>query len=702
MFLRTIFLFLTFYLSPNIYCQSYSQDDLKKQSDKLEFESAKLWREMTEEKNDSVKTVKMELYSRIDKQYKQVGEQLRLIQISTIKQKLKTNIPDSLKCSLLLELVAKFKGLSLDSSLFYSKIVLDITRKNKLKVFEISTLRAIGGVYEALYRYDSALYYFNQGREKAILYKYEGEIPYAELFNICFYLGNYPYAMELCVQGLPWAEKTGNKHEEANFHNILAYVSNKQGNRGEAHKHYRTYLSLAENLKDSGRIAHAYREWSAVFFDELRLDSALHYLMKAYSFYKLVYTSNSFSAAIMNTVYKISLVYKSKGDYKTALKYAGETVKTPINLNAFDVPLYYINLGDIYLRLNEAQQAFVNYHHGLSFAKTINHKEDIRDAYYSLSEFYRYEKRFDSTYYYYYHYINLKDSVTNEKTQQNIAFMQSQFDTERKDQQIKDQQAKLKRQSFVRNIIIGSSVVLLLVASLFYNSYRLKQKNKFQQQLNKQQNELMNTVIITQDKERKRIAEDLHDSIGSILSAAKLKLSAIAETASVNGNGQQDTYDDTMNLLDEAVNEMRNISHNLLPASLLRLGLVPGLQNLFDRISSKSGLQISFNTFGFKNRLDESIEVSIYRIILEAVNNVIKHAMAKNLTVQLMQYDNYINILVEDDGIGFDNAAVSKQQGIGLNNIYSRVDYMKGKMDVDTKPKAGTVINIDIPYQPGV
>lgn len=699
MFLRTIFLFLTFYLSTNIYGQSYNKDDLKKQSDKLEFEMAKLWREMNEEKNDSVKSILIKRYSGLDKQYKQLGEQLRAIQISTIQDKLKTNIPDSLKCSLLLEVTLKFKGASLDSALFYGKIALAFSRKNNLKVCEVSALHLIGGVYEDGYHYDSAMNYYNLSREKAILYKCEEMIPYSSLFNLCFYLGNYQYAMKLCTDGLPWAEKTGDKITEANFHNILAYVSNKQGNRAEAHKHYRACLSLAEDLKDSGGIAHAYREWSAVFFDELRLDSALHYLMKSYSIYKLVYASNAYAAAMMNTVYKISLVYKSKGDYKTALKYALETVKTPVNLNSFDVPLYYINLGDLYLRLNESQQAFANYQHGLSFAKAIKHKEDIRDAYYSLSEFYRNEKRFDSAYYYYSNYIDLKDSITNEKTQQNIAFMQSQFDTERKDQQIRDQQAKLKRQSLVRNIIIGSSIVLLLVAGLFYNSYRLKQKNKFQQQLNKQQNELMNTVIAVQDKERKRIAEDLHDSIGSILSAAKLKLSAIAETASVNGDSQIKNYDDTMNLLDEAVNEMRNISHNLLPASLLRLGLVPGLQNLFDKISSKSGLHVSFNAYGFKNRLDESIEVSIYRIILEAVNNVIKHAKAKNLAVQLMQYDSYINILVEDDGIGFDSGASSQLPGIGLNNIYSRVDYMKGKVDIDTKPKAGTVINIDIPYQ---
>jgi signal transduction histidine kinase len=103
-----------------------------------------------------------------------------------------------------------------------------------------------------------------------------------------------------------------------------------------------------------------------------------------------------------------------------------------------------------------------------------------------------------------------------------------------------------------------------------------------------------------------------------------------------------------------------------------------------DKISSRSGLRISFIAHGFKKRIDENIEVSIYRIVLEAINNIVKHAQAKNVIVQLTQYDTYINVLIEDDGIGFDKNLVLKEHGIGLNNIFSRVDYMKGTVDIDT------------------
>ena len=523
------------------------------------------------------------------------------------------------------------------------------------------------------------------------------------MLNICFFLANYPYALELSMQGLSLAEKSGDKLQAGVFHNLMGYIYNKQGSRAEAHKQYSIYLSIAKNLHDSSRIAHAYREWSDVFVDGHQPDTALSYLMKAYAIYKelesiITSPGNSlpnYRVANLITVYKISQVYKIKKDYESALRYALKSVLYPEVPNRYELAAYYINLGDVYQKLNKPKQALENLQQGLSIAKEIQHNEDIRDAYYNLSEFYKEEKQFDSAYYYYNNYVSLKDSIVNERTRQNIAFMQSKFDAEKKDEQIKTQQAQLKQQSLLRNIIIGSSFFLLIIFALFYNWYRLKQKNKFQQQLNKQQNEMMNTVIAVQDKERKRIAEDLHDSLGSILSAAKLKLSAVAD--SENGNGRHN-YDDTMKLLDEAVNEMRNISHNLLPASLLRLGLVAGLQNLIDKITSKADLRITFISYGFKERLNENIEVSIYRIILESFNNIVKHAKAKNVTVQLMQYDNYINILIEDDGIGFENNDDIRRDGIGLNNIFSRVDSMKGKVDIDTRPKAGTVINIDIPY----
>ena len=517
------------------------------------------------------------------------------------------------------------------------------------------------------------------------------------LNNIFFLTGDFSSAMKISTEGLIKAERIHDYERMAHYNNVLGCVMLKLKNFENAGKYFSEELRLGKQIGSQITEVHAYMNLADLAIAENKNKNAIsninnalliYYDRQPLEFNKITYAHN-----------KLSEVYKRMNQNDSSLKYALLTVdyieKNDGN-NEYDMANYYINTGDIYNRLKMADTALFYLRKGFKMADSIKHREYRRDVYEQLAISYSLKKRFDSAFAFQQMFSSLKDSILNENSERDILSKEADLKVEREK---RIQEAELSRQRFWRNITIAGLAFAILITIMLYNRRRIKQKMIYQQQLNKQQNEMMNAIISTQDQERKRIAEDLHDSLGSILSAAKLKLSGLEGTVSSNGNGQAKDFDDTMNLLDEAVNEMRNISHNLLPASLLRLGLVAGLQNLFDKISAKSGLQVSFNTHGFNERLDESTEVSIYRIILEAVNNVIKHAKAKNVTVQLMQYENYINILVEDDGIGFKRQNNLQGHGIGLNNIFSRVDHMKGKIDIDTKPKVGTVINVDIPYK---
>ena len=238
-----------------------------------------------------------------------------------------------------------------------------------------------------------------------------------------------------------------------------------------------------------------------------------------------------------------------------------------------------------------------------------------------------------------------------------------------------------------------------IISSLLYNRHQLKQKNSVQAELNRQRGELFNTILTVQDQERKRIAQDIHDGLGSVLSAVKLKLSGLQYDAGGLPGDQQEKYQGILTMLDDASAELRNISHNIMPATLARLGLVAALQNLADGISSYPGLHVDFTEHGFNERITEEKEMSIYRIILELINNTVKHSRATQLIVQLIRHPFNINIVVEDNGVGFNYAqTVTQTQGIGLNNIRSRVEYLKGSIDFDSRKGEGTSILIDIPY----
>ncbi len=261
-------------------------------------------------------------------------------------------------------------------------------------------------------------------------------------------------------------------------------------------------------------------------------------------------------------------------------------------------------------------------------------------------------------------------------------------------------QKQIDEENRDRNIFTVFAVLLTATFFLLYNRHQLRQYNKFQSKINQQQNELFTAIISIQDKERKRIAEDLHDGLGSILSAAKLKLARMEEEDLLLTEEQKNKYFSTLSLLDNAIEELRNISHNIMPATLSKLGLISGLKNLFDNIASHSGLSINFSTHNFNERINESAEIGIYRIILELTNNIVKHAQAREVTIQLIKYPDYINITMEDDGKGFNYKKIkSKNKGIGLSNISSRVDYMKGKLHIDAAEGRGTTVIIDIPLK---
>ncbi len=332
----------------------------------------------------------------------------------------------------------------------------------------------------------------------------------------------------------------------------------------------------------------------------------------------------------------------------------------------------------------------------MNIAKQIIHREFIRDASEQLAIAFAQKKLFDSAYAYHSLFSQLKDSINSETNQQEIL----QREASLKIQQQKElQQAAIEKQKLWRNIILGIAFFSLITLGFLYNRYRLRQKNRYQQQLNIQQNELFNAIAVTQDQERKRIAEDIHDSLGSILSAAKLKLSALKEEQVMLSDLQAGNWQVTLQLLDEASAELRNISHNIMPATLSKLGLVAALKNLLSTISSSSGMHLSFSSHDFENRIEEYAEMSIYRIVLELITNIVKHAEASKVTVQLIKYPDSINLSVEDNGRGYNyEEALQAKKGIGLGNILSRVEYLNGKIDVDTMPGRGTAVIIDFPY----
>jgi signal transduction histidine kinase len=205
----------------------------------------------------------------------------------------------------------------------------------------------------------------------------------------------------------------------------------------------------------------------------------------------------------------------------------------------------------------------------------------------------------------------------------------------------------------------------------------------------------LNTLTEVQEQERSRFAKDLHDGLGGMLWGVKLSLSNMKGNMVLSPDNVQ-SYERSLDMLDNSIHELRRVAHNLMPEALVKFGLTAALKDFCDFINSSKVVNVIFQRVGEDRRLDMSIEVVLYRVANELVNNALRHSSASEIIIQLNYDEHALTLTVEDNGIGFDKSLLEKTKGSGWPNIQSRIAYLKGSLDIETSPGNGTAINITI------
>lgn len=200
-----------------------------------------------------------------------------------------------------------------------------------------------------------------------------------------------------------------------------------------------------------------------------------------------------------------------------------------------------------------------------------------------------------------------------------------------------------------------------------------------------------------QDDMQKKIGQELHDSVGAMLSTVKINLAPVDEVLDLLPENKRQNYIKANHLLDEACEEVRRIAHELTSAVLTRFGLKAQLEALADIVPGSGKIEVELVTHGLREKIGNKLELNIYRIVQELVNNVIKHAQASKISIQVSRFDDMVNIIVEDNGRGLDTKKVRESPGIGMQNIVSRVHDLDGKMHLDSQLGRGTTVSIDFP-----
>ncbi len=308
-------------------------------------------------------------------------------------------------------------------------------------------------------------------------------------------------------------------------------------------------------------------------------------------------------------------------------------------------------------------------------------------------------------------YDSLHEIAINEQRIRSTTDLEKKYESEKRQKEIiqlqKDKLAQtlsIKKKSTLNYLLFGSLTVLLIVGFLGYRNFRHRQ------QLAKQQDELrqqriselekdkqliaVDSLLQGQEEERGRLAKDLHDGLGGLLSGVKFSLRNMKDNLIITADNMT-VFERSLDMIDTSIKELRRVAQNMMPEMLSKFGLDEALKEYCNTINSANLLSVKYQSFGMEERLEKSIEIIIYRIVQELLNNAMKHAAATEAFVQILKDGSRLNIVVEDNGKGFDTGLIENNQGAGLSNVRSRVDYLKGQLDIHSEKEKGTLVNIE-------
>jgi signal transduction histidine kinase len=300
----------------------------------------------------------------------------------------------------------------------------------------------------------------------------------------------------------------------------------------------------------------------------------------------------------------------------------------------------------------------------------------------------------------------LKDSIDENAQDIAIQDFRTKYQTAEKEKENLELTIEKTRNQNIAIALATSLLLLSVIGLLIYRNTKRKQHiaeqaqeleiQKTEKILKEKEIETINAMVSGQEKERHRLAGELHDNLGSTLATVRMQVENLERNLDKVDNPKA-LLIKTHTLINEAYEKVRTISHERNAGVLAKDGLLPAIHRLAKTISSEDGLRIEVEDFGLEQRLSNDMEITIFRIVQELVTNIIKHAQASEATISLTQHDKELNILVEDNGKGFKVGTLQQKDGMGLGSIERRVEHLEGSMSVDSTPGRGTHIIIDIP-----
>jgi signal transduction histidine kinase len=530
----------------------------------------------------------------------------------------------------------------------------------------IAIYNSIGNYFQEITTYDSAVIYFHDainlcelsGRGMRL-----GKI-LCNLAEVYLRLEEFENAGKYLNMSLEFYEKHGKIANMAILYTKLGNLANEEGDYVRALEYYHQADTFYREVNNARGIHDIYINYGILYQKQGKYNLAL----KNYNLALVYYRKQNIAEGKITSWQGKASVYSKQGKFEQALILYDSCLQLAIeSTDLYRQKEILGNMSEIYFDAGDFKKAFI-FH--VRFDKINDSIFNLEKAEIVSDLMFKYEKEKDQA-----HILSLEN--------ENL---------------IKD--LRIRTRTNQRNWYFFTGLGIITIALFLFIFFRYKTKKEKIitaqkiRQLEEEKKLLAARFLVEgQEEERKRIARELHDGLGVLLSATKMQFSAISDKSPEN----KALIEKALKFLDQASGDVRKISHNMMPGLLTKLGLYEALEDLFDNLADTRGLNAQIEISGLKERLPENQEIMLYRIIQEMVNNTLKHADAKQIELQINVRQEWIDIRYSDDGKGFDVEEKQEQKTLGLQNILSRVKFLNGSVSIESSPAKGCVFSMQIP-----
>ncbi len=588
-----------------------------------------------------------------------------------------------------------YTDINIEQSISYSKKGLEIARKIKNKNREATFLKILADAHYMSGKYDTAKIHLDNAlpvAEEADDYVLESSI-YNSYANIFHAEGDYNNALNKYFGAVKILDKHNDIHKLTILYSNIGGIYQMMQNYDQALKYFKKAEELAKKSGDKSNLGIVYVSYSDIALNQKQSpEIAIDYASKAVDIFRELEDFYKESYALQ----ALAQAYSNDEDYQNAETISLESVKIARELGIPNL------IADALTILSNIQNKQGKYNESVTTALEVL-KIDSTDTnitkniYANLALNNAYLGQPDLTRKYLDKYKEIFEKYSNDSYQKSLSSLEIKYETEKKE--LKIQALEKQRQTY---IWLGIAAVIILLSALgfAYTRYRLavsqrklaeKENHRLEQE---KQLSATQALLQGQEDERSRMAKELHDGLGGLLSGVKLNLNHMQKRLIITEEDGAN-FEKSIHLLDESINELRRVAHNMMPESILKFGLDGAIREFLQSIQNEK-LNMVYQSYHIEDGINKQLDISTYRIVQELVNNAIKHAEADEILVQIRKDENLLIIDVEDNGKGFNPDEISKESGMGLAGIRSRVNYWKGKLEIDSG-ETGTAVHIEIP-----